>query len=49
MRCYACGRSLNDKEIMLNSDEDFIDNKCLCLTDLAISNELANQIKKENE
>lgn len=47
MICYACGKILTDKEIIAIPDEDFIENKGLCMYCLSISNELTNQIKRE--
>lgn len=47
MRCYGCNRQLSDKELLLNSDEDFINNKCLCKECLSQSNQLANEVLNE--
>jgi hypothetical protein len=39
MMCWGCFSILTDKELLANSEEDFIANKCLCRECLSVSNE----------
>lgn len=44
--CEGCNKMLSEQEVMLNSVEDFIANKCLCRDCLSVSNE---EIRSNNE
>jgi len=48
MRCYSCNTELSIKEELANTEEAFIENKCLCKQCLSISNEEVNRILNEN-
>lgn len=48
MVCYACDRFLSDSELQINSDEDFINNKCLCRTCLSVSNEWVRNLREDS-
>ncbi len=49
MRCYGCNEELSDKELMMNSEDDFILNKCLCKDCISVSNIEMNSILKDLE
>lgn len=47
MRCNGCNKELDDDECLMNSEEDFIENKCLCRGCLGVSNQEVNEVLNE--
>jgi len=49
MRCHSCNNSLSDNELLVNSEDAFVNNECLCLTCLSISNNEVNTMLEEQQ